>query len=145
MREQNRHSNEDINKGCGSIFNDPLAPLVWNRFYFVLAAELYLQDPCFLPCEGLVKAVLLAQAKCCIKPAYTWLFVCEWDTERDAVFSVYIWKIILKYECKGGEREGRKNGSWTKFSLESNIWEECGEVRTKSKHWVCCRCFIVHL
>lgn len=41
MWEQNRHVNEDINKGCGSIINDSLAPLVGKWFLWQRLSSLF--------------------------------------------------------------------------------------------------------
>lgn len=72
-----RHGNEDINKGCRSIFNDPPSPLVWKRFSCQCLSFLF--RICFLllkreTCKCVIFFVPV-QAKWCTQPAYTWLRV----------------------------------------------------------------------
>ncbi len=80
MWEQNRHGNEDINKGCRSIFNDPLAPEVGNWIFFVCLCLSFLLRICVLLWEWLVNVLFFA---CTSKvPHQTCTHLCEWETER---------------------------------------------------------------
>lgn len=119
----NRHGNESINKGCGSIFNDPLAPLAPNwlscpplRVFFshpqnlgFALIEILVYAPLHLP-PLLLPRLLFAR----IRRACTWLPVFEWVWDRQ--------------KDRQAEREMWDQSPLSIFGRDSDVGREKGGV-----------------